>query len=359
MCSTIIDNYINFIQRHDEYFKHYDTFDDIPKSSLSGWLYIFIAKCYDENTSKVFDELVEKFGKTILTIFSRLDNYKVEVEPTNIECIHCTLPDERERLIKAFLKYKTSIRPVVGHEYFIGCRNLIKVLMLIMVYTSDNEIEIYAKYYAEKNIKEVEVFFNRIESIINKIREDDEFELQIEVDKYEEIVELEQQYICKFCKKEYKTLSSLNKHQKTAKFCLELQQKEEEDKKIPEIFSCEYCNKEFTIKYNFGVHVNSCKEKKIQESNNLNIRLKELEVENERLKKEVEEFKKEKEEFENFKKEKNNEVDKLKRERDKFEKENIELKMKLKFEQKNNTKLEKDINRLNRLIEKNIITINS
>lgn len=146
----------------------------------------------------------------------------------------------------------------------------------------------------------------------------------------------ENKHICQFCNKEYKSISNLHHHQKTAKFCLELQQKDNKNKlKNIEIFKCEYCNKEFTVKYNYSVHVISCKEKKIQDSNNLNTRLKELELENEKLKKE-----------------KDNEIEKLK-------KENIELKLNLKFEKNNIAKLEKDIIRLTKLTERPISTTNN
>ena len=69
MSSIIIDNYINFIQRHNEYFKHYDTFADVSKTSLSGWLYIFNALCYDEDISKILwytRSVVIYFAKNLL-----------------------------------------------------------------------------------------------------------------------------------------------------------------------------------------------------------------------------------------------------------------------------------------------------
>jgi hypothetical protein len=162
-----------------------------------------------------------------------------------------------------------------------------------------------------------------------------------------------EQYICTFCNKEYKTLSSLNHHQKTAKFCIELQKKEETNLKHIELFNCEYCSKEFTAKYNYNIHVISCKEKKLQDTNYMINRIKELETQNEKIKKEKEI------EVEKIKKEKEIEIEKIKKEKDKYERETSELKVKLKYEQTNNTKLEKANKQLNRIIEKRPVTNNN
>ena len=47
---------------------------------------------------------------------------------------------------------------------------------------------------------------------------------------------------CQFCKKTFGSLSSLNYHKKTTKYCLKLQGKLEE---IKNLYTCEFCNKEF------------------------------------------------------------------------------------------------------------------
>jgi hypothetical protein len=90
-------------------------------------------------------------------------------------------------------------------------------------------------------------------------------------------------YICQYCNKSYATLYILKNHQKTAKFCIELQNKEIKEKNnttsncISEVevdlFKCEYCNKEFTTKYNYNFHLTNCKEKKIIEDNDLRKKL--------------------------------------------------------------------------------------
>ena len=86
---------------------------------------------------------------------------------------------------------------------------------------------------------------------------------------------------CTFCNKIFATKSSLNNHQKTTKYCLKLQGKNQKDK-----FECQYCNKIFTIKTNLIGHYVICKEKEIHD------RLKEREEELQK------EFNKEKEKLE-------------------------------------------------------------
>lgn len=60
---------------------------------------------------------------------------------------------------------------------------------------------------------------------------------------------------CEFCKKTFSSKSNLLYHQKSVKYCLEIQGK---DNKIME---CEYCSKNFTMKHVLNEHYYSCKEK--------------------------------------------------------------------------------------------------
>ena len=88
---------------------------------------------------------------------------------------------------------------------------------------------------------------------------------------------------CEFCNKTFSTKSNLYTHQNTAKFCLELQGKEDETG-----FNCEFCNKKYAQKKGLILHVNTCKEKakKSQDDKqNENVRLiKQLELEITKLK---------------------------------------------------------------------------
>jgi hypothetical protein len=88
-------------------------------------------------------------------------------------------------------------------------------------------------------------------------------------------------YNCNFCNKSYKSFSSLNHHQKTAKFCIQLQNREV---KQEEKFICNYCNKDFTVKYTYQTHINICKEKKVLEENNTQKIIDQLKEENQKLK---------------------------------------------------------------------------
>ena len=66
---------------------------------------------------------------------------------------------------------------------------------------------------------------------------------------------------CQFCKKKFAYKGTLSTHQKTAKYCLEIQGKD-----ISNLFGCEFCNKNFTTQQNLKDHILVCKEKeKIEE----------------------------------------------------------------------------------------------
>jgi len=60
---------------------------------------------------------------------------------------------------------------------------------------------------------------------------------------------------CDFCKKEFSSKGNLTNHQKTAKYCLELQGINASNLK------CDFCIKSFTCQKNLNEHLQTCKEK--------------------------------------------------------------------------------------------------
>ena len=61
---------------------------------------------------------------------------------------------------------------------------------------------------------------------------------------------------CEFCNKILRSISSLNQHQKTTKYCLKIQNK------VNDNFICLYCENIFTTKQALSKHLDICKEKK-------------------------------------------------------------------------------------------------
>ena len=82
---------------------------------------------------------------------------------------------------------------------------------------------------------------------------------------------------CEFCNKDYKNISNLNNHKKTAQFCIKIQNG---NSNINSNFNCEFCNKKLSSKFRLNSHKLICKESKkqkeedIKEKNNLIIELK-------------------------------------------------------------------------------------
>jgi hypothetical protein len=66
---------------------------------------------------------------------------------------------------------------------------------------------------------------------------------------------------CKFCKKSYATKGSLNNHQRTAKYCIKIQQSLSEknsDNIEYKSFDCKYCKKTFSSNFNLNKHIKLC-----------------------------------------------------------------------------------------------------
>jgi len=91
---------------------------------------------------------------------------------------------------------------------------------------------------------------------------------------------------CEFCQKDFAFKGTLSTHQKTAKYCLEIQGKE------CKLFECNFCLKNFTTQQNLNDHISVCKEK---EKSHYQTKIKDLE---EKLQKLEEKLEKQKNEYE-------------------------------------------------------------
>ena len=215
-------------------FKHFNNIRDIIEPENNGYLYLFDVEYYDNNTDIKLPENTIKFGKTIANIKPRLLQYKYEkINIRNIEYIHCSYPEERERLLKVYIKEETNYRPVQGIEYFVINRELLKFLITVFVSISNEDIVLYEKYYSEKQIEYKQLFL-RINNIIKEKELNPEFIITIE--KQPEIKEtILKQFKCKFCENILATKQSLLRHQETCKirktYLIE-EEKKENNKKI-------------------------------------------------------------------------------------------------------------------------------
>ncbi len=70
-------------------------------------------------------------------------------------------------------------------------------------------------------------------------------------------------FVCEFCKKSFRSLSNLNYHKKSAKYCLTLQNKKS-------TCVCTYCDKVFANNYTLQTHLTTCKNKKAMDEIELN-----------------------------------------------------------------------------------------
>jgi len=132
---------------------------------------------------------------------------------------------------------------------------------------------------------------------------------------------------CEFCKKTFSTKSNLSAHQKSAKFCLELQGDNADESK----FTCEYCQKVLTQQKSLDIHIVSCKEKKkkIESSKDaeINLTLKKLENEIVKLKRIEKEKLKEKDNYyQETLKEKDNYYQETLKEKDNYYQEKLQEK---------------------------------
>jgi len=240
--SLVIEKYSNIFYKYEKFT------NDIKNIKEKGFLYII--DIFDKDLLKNTDlKLVHKIGKTDLSIYKRLNKYNKKYIK-NIEFINCTLPTEREKILKKFLNVKTTIKPVIGLEYFSKYKKLLQVLLIIISFIKEENLN-YNNIF--------DIIENILEDINNKNIEEINIEnyfIKISNNKINNPMTIESKFICEFCKKNYSNIHTLKTHQTTTKFCINIQEKinNETNKLERKIFSCDYCNKEFLLKASLKDH---------------------------------------------------------------------------------------------------------
>ena len=68
---------------------------------------------------------------------------------------------------------------------------------------------------------------------------------------------------CEFCNKTFKTISSLNAHKKTTKYCLKIQNDlQNSNENELKSYICKFCDSNLKSKKSLDYHENICKTKK-------------------------------------------------------------------------------------------------
>jgi len=186
----VITNHPNidkFISYYDCLFIKYQRKFDIKDKKTKKYLYYFDVDYFDSDLTIKLPDNTGKFGKTDKTLYSRLNGYNIDINMRNIECIKCNYPSKVEKLIKAYLNIKTSLKPIVGLEYFTDCKNYIKLLFIIFYFIPDDIILEYYEYYDDRETEKYKLFFNKLEFMCFKIIEgiieklDDSFNFYIKL----------------------------------------------------------------------------------------------------------------------------------------------------------------------------------
>ena len=66
---------------------------------------------------------------------------------------------------------------------------------------------------------------------------------------------------CEYCKKTYSSKSNLTNHQKTAKYCLKIQNEIGLTNNKEKSYDCQYCNKQFSSNQRLTYHLENCLQK--------------------------------------------------------------------------------------------------
>ena len=266
-------NIEQFNKQYDYLFKKYKDKNDLKENANNNerkFLYIFDTDYYWDG-SKKFPENTCKLGITEQSINIRLNAYDNICNIRNIECIQSNYIEERERFVKAFLKHKTNFKPIAGKEYFIGCKQLIKFIYIILYHISDIDIISWHTFYNNK-AENYNDLFNYVYLIYDRIINDSSFNIkdlfcitsdnnkyQYKLIKHDNVIFQEEQininniYLCKKCNTEFIKKAEYSIHIETCK-----------------VNQCELCNQEFYNITSLQNHLKICLQLYIKDNNNLN-----------------------------------------------------------------------------------------
>lgn len=222
-----MDNINTFLTKYTDIFIKYTNVYSIKKTNICNWLYIFDVSRYNEDLSVELPQNSFKFGKTNKQLVSRLTTYDSNINMRNIECFHCTLPDKREILLKYYLRRKSNIQPTCGQEYYTGCKEYVKTMMLIVLSLSDEDIMAFINLY-DLNVAENLVYLDRLHNIYESILNTGEYTLDVipvsDISISHDVPN--SNFSCEVCRKKFITERKLNNHQKSSKKCALIRQTE-------------------------------------------------------------------------------------------------------------------------------------
>lgn len=294
------DNIEKFNNKYDFIFKKYKNVNELREKSNkeeTNFLYLFDIDYYNQNSEKL-PENTCKLGMTCKSINIRLSGYQLNSNIRNIECLQCTFPDKRERLVKSFLKHKTNIEPIAGTEYYTNFNYLIKLIYIILYFINENDIQIAYNYYNNKDEK-YNILLNYIFSIYEEIIKDSNYKLLEKITIYNCISDntnrsdkiIINQNINKKIKARNKVCSyvnisnqitsdeSINKDNECYKCFTTFTNKEQYKTHVKncKINQCKYCYKDFCRRSYLEKHLLICKINKEQQSKNSVLKGKDLE----------------------------------------------------------------------------------
>jgi len=257
-----LNNLVNNLFNEDFYkiFNYFEKLDHLLKThdaNQHGFLYLFKCNLPFEIQNNIYLRTY-KIGKTEISINARLKNYPLDINIKDIYIMQCDNTTKREQYLKTFISNYTTLNPCMGHEYFNENLEFLRILIYLFSSITISNYNNYTNLF-DNIIKTLNIIHNKSLETNTK-----EFLFDLKLLKTNSSLE---NYECNFCNKIFSSQSKLNFHQKTAKYCLKIQEEQNEDvKERDNKFSCKYCNKILSQNTNLRIHLNSCVQKKIHDA---------------------------------------------------------------------------------------------